>query len=232
MPQPFALSQPRSAPQRAAGVTAAVLLAHLAVLWGVLHHLASPALPGDVDHVIMANVVADMPMVNATPPQPPAPRAPEPPHPQTRQALPQPVQASPSPSPSATPTAATEPAPAATTAATTPAHPSPAATTPRPGPPAPAAVVLPSSDADYLNNPAPVYPRMSRRMGEQGTVVVRVLISMEGLAEKAEIRTSSGYPRLDEAALATVQRWRYVPGKRAGVAEAMWFNVPIRFVLD
>ena len=35
-----------------------------------------------------------------------------------------------------------------------------------------------------------------------------------------------------QAALATVQRWRYVPGKRAGVPEAMWFNVPIRFVLD
>jgi protein TonB len=93
-------------------------------------------------------------------------------------------------------------------------------------------VVLPSSDADYLNNPAPVYPGMSRRMGEQGTAVLRVFINTEGRAEKAEIRTSSGYSRLDEAALATVQRWRYVPGKRAGVPEAMWFNVPIRFVLD
>jgi len=95
-----------------------------------------------------------------------------------------------------------------------------------------AAVVLPSSDADYLNNPPPIYPRMSRRMGEQGTVLVRVFISTEGRAEKAEIRTSSGYVRLDEAALETVQRWRFVPGKRAGQPEAMWFNVPIRFVLD
>ena len=93
-------------------------------------------------------------------------------------------------------------------------------------------MVLPSSDADYLNNPAPAYPRMSRRMGEQGTVVLRVFINTEGRAEKAEIRTSSGYSRLDEAGLDTVKRWRYVPGKRAGVPEAMWFNVPIRFVLD
>jgi len=69
-------------------------------------------------------------------------------------------------------------------------------------------------------------------MGEQGTVLVRVFISTEGRAEKAEIRTSSGYVRLDEAALETVQRWRFVPGKRAGQPEAMWFNVPIRFVLD
>ena len=69
-------------------------------------------------------------------------------------------------------------------------------------------------------------------MGEQGTVLVRAFINTEGRAEKVEIRTSSGYSRLDDAALVTVQRWRYVPGKRAGVAEAMWFNVPIRFLLD
>lgn len=93
-------------------------------------------------------------------------------------------------------------------------------------------VVLPSSDADYFNNPAPAYPRMSRRLGEQGTVVLRVLINAEGAAEKAEIRTSSGYSRLDEAAVETVKRWRYVPGKRAGIPEAMWFNLPVRFVLD
>lgn len=73
---------------------------------------------------------------------------------------------------------------------------------------------------------------MSRRLGEQGTVVVKVMITTEGRAEKAEIRTSSGYRRLDETALETVLRWRYVPGTRNGVAEAMWFNVPIRFVLD
>jgi protein TonB len=106
------------------------------------------------------------------------------------------------------------------------------AVTPRPSSAAAAVVVWPSSDADYLNNPAPVYPGMSRRMGEQGTVVLRVFINTEGRAEKSEIRTSSGYSRLDDAALATVQRWRYVPGKRAGVPEAMWFNVPIRFLLD
>ena len=69
-------------------------------------------------------------------------------------------------------------------------------------------------------------------MGEQGTVMLRVFISAEGRAEQAEIRSSSGYARLDEAALETVKRWRYVPGQRAGLAQAMWFNVPIRFVLD
>jgi protein TonB len=101
-----------------------------------------------------------------------------------------------------------------------------------PAPPAPPRIVLPSSDADYLANPRPAYPPLSKRLGEQGKVVVRVLIGTDGTAQKAEIRTSSGFDRLDQAALATVQRWRYVPGKRDGVPEAMWFNIPINFVLE
>mgnify|MGYP006161488351 FL=1 len=68
--------------------------------------------------------------------------------------------------------------------------------------------------------------------GRQGKVLVRVYITAEGQATRAEVRTSSGYERLDQTALQTVQRWRYVPGKRAGVPEAMWFNVPINFVLE
>ena len=99
-------------------------------------------------------------------------------------------------------------------------------------PPAPVKVELPSTNADYLNNPKPAYPAMSKRAGEQGQVVVRVLIGADGTAQKAEIKTSSGFDRLDRAALATVLQWRYVPGKRGGVAEAMWFNVPINFVLE
>ncbi|WP_309678745.1 energy transducer TonB [Polaromonas sp.] len=91
---------------------------------------------------------------------------------------------------------------------------------------------LPSSDAAYLQNPRPPYPAISKRLGEQGKVVVRVLIGIDGTAQKVEIRQSSGFERLDQAALSTVQRWRYVPGKRGGVPEAMWFNVPVNFVLD
>jgi periplasmic protein TonB len=103
---------------------------------------------------------------------------------------------------------------------------------PPPAPPAPPKVELPSSDADYLQNPKPAYPPMSKRLGEQGKVLVRVLIGVDGNAQKAEIKQSSGFERLDQSAMATVLRWRYTPGKRAGVAEAMWFNVPINFVLE
>ena len=98
--------------------------------------------------------------------------------------------------------------------------------------PAPARITLPSSDADYLSNPKPTYPAMSKRLGEQGRVVVRVLIGADGLPQKTELRQSSGFDRLDDAALATVMKWRYVPGKRDGIAEAMWFNVPITFRLE
>lgn len=101
-----------------------------------------------------------------------------------------------------------------------------------PAPPAPAQVELPSSDADYLHNPKPAYPANSRRLGEQGKVIVRVLIGADGAAQQAEIRQSSGFERLDQAALSTVQRWRYVPGKRGGIPEAMWFSVPVNFVLE
>ncbi len=91
---------------------------------------------------------------------------------------------------------------------------------------------LPSSNAAYLKNPSPAYPSISKRMGEQGKVLLRVLISAEGLPEQVEIKQSSGYERLDRQAHDTVLRWRFVPGKRNGTPEAMWYLVPINFVLE
>ncbi len=69
-------------------------------------------------------------------------------------------------------------------------------------------------------------------MGEQGKVVLRVLISVDGRPERVELKQSSGFDRLDRQAQDTVLRWRFVPGKRNGVAEAMWYLVPINFVLE
>jgi protein TonB len=155
------------------------------------------------------------------------------------QPKPQPVQRKVKPQPPSKPTPVVQPSPVVAQAAPAEAAPivptpasAPAVGNQRPNTTPSLAVVLPSTDADYLNNPTPPYPRISRRMGEQGTVVIRVFINTEGRAERAEIRTSSGYTRLDDVALDTVKRWRFVPGKRAGVPEAMWFNVPLRFVLD
>lgn len=69
-------------------------------------------------------------------------------------------------------------------------------------------------------------------MGEQGRTVVRVFVSAEGSPQKAEVRTSSGYERLDATAVATALRYRFRPGTRGGMPEAMWVNVPFDFKLD
>ncbi|WP_333708911.1 energy transducer TonB, partial [Tepidimonas ignava] len=150
------------------------------------------------------------------------------------------------PQPEATPTPAPEavavtsappvaapatPAPGAAVAASAVEAASPAASAAA-APAAAPRIELPSASAAYLNNPPPPYPALSRRLGEQGRVVLRVRIEPDGTASAAEIRTSSGYERLDQAALQAVLRWRYVPGKRNGVPEAMWFLVPVQFVLQ
>jgi len=129
------------------------------------------------------------------------------------------------------------PAAALVAALPTPAPADPAPSQPKPPIPAapttsePPRIELPTSNADYLQNNKANYPALSRRLGEQGQVMLRVLIGADGVAQKAEISTSSGYERLDQAALATVLRWRYAPGRRAGVPETMWFSVPINFEL-
>jgi len=94
------------------------------------------------------------------------------------------------------------------------------------------AIVMPSSSASYLNNPKPPYPAISRRLNEQGVVMIRVLINTDGRAEQTELFKSSGYTRLDDSALKTVSTWRFVPGTTNGVPQAMWFNVPVNFVLE
>lgn len=91
---------------------------------------------------------------------------------------------------------------------------------------------LPSSDADYLQNPRPVYPPMSKRLGEQGQAIHSVLIGTDGLPQSARLIKSSGFDRLDQAAYNAVMSWRYVPGKRNGLATAMSYNAPITWVLE
>jgi periplasmic protein TonB len=90
---------------------------------------------------------------------------------------------------------------------------------------------LPSSSADYLQNPKPRYPPLSERLGETGRVIHKVMIGVDGRPQSAELVDSSGFARLDKAAHETVMRWRYVPGKRNGVPEAMPVNVPIHWEL-
>lgn len=84
----------------------------------------------------------------------------------------------------------------------------------------------------YLKNPAPSYPSISRRMGEQGRALLRVLVSESGDAATVQIDTSSGSERLDLAAVQAVKEWRFVPAKRNKQNISAFVLVPIKFSLE
>lgn len=92
-------------------------------------------------------------------------------------------------------------------------------------------VAAPRFDADYLDNPAPLYPPLSRKLGEGGRVLLHVFVAADGQASKVDIRESSGFERLDRAARDAVQRWRFVPARQGDKAVAAWVLVPVSFSL-
>ncbi|HEX7054368.1 MAG TPA: TonB family protein [Burkholderiales bacterium] len=140
--------------------------------------------------------------VLAAPAEAPAPLAPAPPPPPA----PEP---SPPPPPAAAPVVAAAP----------------------PAPP-PEPVVAPVFSADYLKNPPPDYPALSRRLGEQGRVLLRVHVDARGRADEVQVRASSGFARLDEAAQRTVRGWKFVPARRGDDPVAAWVLIPISFRLE
>jgi protein TonB len=203
-----------------------VLVAHGLAGWAVLSKRSEPPeIEPRVMEVSVSLSPAQQPAVE-TKPLPPAPPPPQPrPQPQpARTAAPAPVAKAPAavalPASAATndaPTAApqTEPAPAA---------PAPASE--------PAPIVPPSFSAAYLENPAPAYPPVSRKLGESGRVMLRVRVSVDGRAEAVELLTSSGFGRLDKAAQDAVKHWRFVPARQAGKPVEAWVQVPVSFDLN
>ncbi|WP_427911828.1 energy transducer TonB [Ramlibacter sp. MMS24-I3-19] len=221
---------------RTAAVAGGVVLLHVLALWALNAGLLRQATEVFVPVQMLSELITPAePQVQPTPAPPPKPQ----PMAQQPVARRKPVAPAPAPRPIAprerpspnAPAAVAEPQPPSPPAPPAPAIATAAGPTVE-APPAPAKVELPSTNAEYLQNPAPNYPPASRRAGEQGKVIVRVLIGTDGTAKEVELRQSSGFDRLDRAALETVRKWRYVPGKRNGVPEAMWFNVPINFVLE
>lgn len=95
-----------------------------------------------------------------------------------------------------------------------------------------APVVPPRVDASQLSNPAPVYPPLSRRLREEGTVFLELMVEPDGSVSQVAVKTSSGFPRLDASALSAVKHWRYVPAKRGGVPIAFRYVQPIEFSLN
>ena len=216
--------------QRTTVLIGGVVVLHMAGLWA----LHSGLLKRATEWVIPVAVVSEVP---PPPPSPPIKPPPPPPATPVRPSLaPTPLALAPEPLPQPTQTPASPPTIAATAPVNAPVlATAPVVTVPSvvavPAPSPPAKVDLPTTVADYQAKSPPVYPAMSRRMGEQGRVVMRVLIGADGVPQQAEVLQSSGHGRLDRAASEAVMRWRYVPGKRGGVPETMWFQVPIEFKL-
>jgi periplasmic protein TonB len=98
-------------------------------------------------------------------------------------------------------------------------------------PVAPLPITPPNFVAAYLDNPPPEYPAASRKLREAGRVLLRVWVSEAGRANQVELDTSSGFPRLDQAAIEAVRRWRFVPARQGDTPVPASVKVPITFEL-
>ena len=226
-------SSPAGGLSRNGAIVGSVVLLHIAALWalqsGLLQRVATVVIP-----VTILSPFIEPPKPKEIPPPP----APPPPakaaiHPKVTKAPPPPRpvairRPAPAPAPDA-PTGVIEPQPPAPLLMTAPTPPEPA---PAPAPAAPPAVQLPATDAAYAQSCSPVYPSMSKRFGEQGKVVIKVVVGADGRPKQAAIRKSSGFERLDQAALEALMRCRFSPGKVNGVAQTMAYDAPVNFVLN
>ena len=87
----------------------------------------------------------------------------------------------------------------------------------------------PVFDAQYLNNPSPIYPSNAKNNNIQGKVFLSVLVGIEGRAIEVKIANSSGYSILDNSALSAVRKWQFVPAKKNGEAVSATVIVPVEF---
>jgi protein TonB len=161
---------------------------------------------------------------------------PEPPPPPPPQHQPKPVMEVRAPSPVVAPRPlVTTPAPPVQIA-TSPTAPPPEAQVAGPPSPVPQAAAPGVENAGDLSSKMvsatpPRYPNESRRRHEQGVVVLMVLVGVDGSVADISISQSSGYERLDRAAMAAVQRWRWSPTRRGGTPVMLRGLVEIPFVL-
>lgn len=183
-----------------------------------------PEVPAVLDVVLMP---AETPPAVAVPPPPPE--------------KPQPLR--PVPSPRATPAASQTPVRSEIAVAQTSAEPALPAVVEAPKAPvaaAPAAPAIrsepvttpPVFNAAYLRNPPPRYPLAARRNGEEGTVMLRVLVTADGAAARVELDRTSGSASLDGAALEAVRGWRFVPARRGSQNVEDWVRVPVVFRIE
>ncbi len=233
-PGPFAnaldwnLEEPAPSAWRHVPAIAGVLAAHVIAGWGLMQ-------VDSVRHAAQEISPLFVSLITATPPEPPPPiplppPPPPPPKPKPIKPPPPPIVAA-KPVPSPAPPTFVVPAP--------PPEPEPEvvvieAPPPPPAPPAPSAQpkTVSADQVDYLDPIAVEYPAFSKRAGESGRTLVRVLIGIDGMPRQMQVQTSSGHRRLDEAAMAGVRKARFKPYTEDGIAQPVWVLVPIVFELE
>ncbi|HEY9063584.1 MAG TPA: energy transducer TonB [Burkholderiaceae bacterium] len=211
-------------PSQRRAMVAAILAAHVAGVYGLMRvgamrEAVRDAAPMFVDWI-----------APPAPPTPPAPPPPPKPQPIPKKLTPTPViAAAPSPAPAAFVVPAPPPEPVVVE---TPAPPAPVVAAPAPPAPPPPPKIIPASAVQYLEPPPLEYPRLSRRSNESGRVMVRVYIDTAGLPRTVQVNQSSGFVRLDDAAVAAVQKARFKPYTENGQPIAGWALIPLDFNLE
>lgn len=152
-----------------------------------------------------------------------------PPPPTVHRAAPRPIIAAPPAPAQATPEFVVPSMPADTTVAPE-APPAPLAAADAPPVAQPRA--LSATEVGYLEPPRVTYPPVSRRLGEEGRVLLRVLVDPHGRPEQVLLLQTSGYARLDDAAAGAARRARFRPYTENGVARTVWVMLPIVFTLE
>jgi len=162
---------------------------------------------------------------NLVPPKPPKPEPVRPEPPKVVEQRPEPPKPEPARAVMPTHEAPPKPAPAPAPAPEAVAKPAP--------PPAPAPTPAKSSSgssAQYVGACEAPYPKLSQRMNEKGTVVVKVLVKSDGTAGDVELKSSSGYPRLDQAWLEAIKNCRFTPSTGSdGKPIDEWFSAQLTF---
>ena len=202
-----------------------ILVLHVAAFYAIQSGLLSRVVSAAMPAIMTVSIIA--PPAPPKPPTPSVPKTVELSAPMPRAVIPPlPLIAVAPTEPTITPPQPTraEAAPVATSAPSAPS-------TPAPSPPAPSTPRTVSS-VEYIKAPQLVYPNMSRRLGESGTVVLRILINEKGLPEQILVHKSTGYSNLDEAGRQAAMRALFKPMIENGKAVPVYVLVPLTFQLS
>ena len=92
--------------------------------------------------------------------------------------------------------------------------------------------LLSKSGNFFESQPKPRYPILSRRLGEEGTVIVGGCVEENGSVKNIKIINGSGYKRLDAEAIETVKRWTFSNRNQKNKKTISCYKIPIKFVLE